>query len=568
MENSTEKILKLFNLHKATIRKLGRDKNMKKSLTFGVMVILLLTSVLMSIKQAKSSEPPATEWSRTYGGPEPDWGYSMVQMNDGGYAIAGMTESFGAGGQDFWLVRTDTAGNLLWNKTYGGIGDDWGYSVVQTTDGGYALAGSTWSFGEGATDCWLVKTDASGDMQWSKTYGGGNKDYGHFVVQTGDGGYAIAGNTGSFGAGAYDFWLVKTDSAGNMQWNETYGGEDYEESFSMIQTDDGGYALVGYTRSFGAGNEDFWLVKTDSAGNMQWNETYGGGNKDYAYSLTQTGDGGYTIAGHTRSFGAGDYDFWLVKTDGSGNMTWSQTYGGIDSDSVHSLIQTSDGGYAITGQTQSLGAGSSDLWLVKTDSAGNMQWNETYGGEDLDSGYSVVQTGDGGYAIAGCTVSYGAGDRDFWLIKLASEEIHLHLTPDTGFSCTTVAGSGFVANSEITISWDDTTIHTVPSPIIADSYGNFTAIISVLTQNDPGPHTVKATDELGNWTSATFTVIDMTGPQGSQGHKGDEGDMGPQGPQGLPGETRELPLIVDAFTIAASIIAICLATVALLKKKS
>jgi predicted secreted protein len=261
----------------------------------------------------------------TYGGTNDDRAYALVQTSDGGYALAGWTNSFGAGSYDFWLVKTDAAGTMQWNTTYGGTASDRAYALVQTTDGGYALAGNTQSFGAGWSDFWLVKTDASGNMMWNQTYGGTDWDYAYALVQTTDGGYALAGYTDSFGAGGSNFWLVKTDTNGNMQWNMTYGGTNDDRVYALVQTSDGGYALAGWTNSFGAGGSNFWLVKTDTNGNMQWNQTYGGTNNDQAYALVQTTDGGYALAGYTYSFGAGSYDFWLVETDASGNV------GGVES---------------------------------------------------------------------------------------------------------------------------------------------------------------------------------------------------------------------------------------------
>jgi predicted secreted protein len=262
-------------------------------------------------------------WNKTYGGINLDWMYSMVQTSDEGYALTGRTESFGTGGTDFWLVKTDASGNMMWNQTYGGTGYDGAWALVQTREGGYALVGSTTSFGTGDLDFWLVKTNSAGTMQWNRTYGGTDFDYASALVQTSDEGYALAGRTESFGAGNSDFWLVKTDAAGNAQWNRTYGGTDTDEAYALVQTGDGGYALAGYTWSFGAGSNDFWLVKTNSAGTMQWNRTYGGTSRDEAYALVQTGDGGYALAGYTESFGTGDdLDFWLVKTDVESGLAW------------------------------------------------------------------------------------------------------------------------------------------------------------------------------------------------------------------------------------------------------
>ena len=352
-------------------------------------------------------------WNKTYQGG--NVALSVVQASDEGYALSGYSVSFGVGAS-FYLVKTDSAGNALWNRAYGGTGTDIAYSVVQASDGGYALAGETDSSGAGGIDFWLVKTDSAGNQQWNKTYGGTGSDYAYSMVQASDGGYVLAGQTNSFGAGGYDVYLVKTDASGNMQWNKTYGGEKWDSSSSVVQTGDGGYALAGYTHSYGV-SSDFWLVKTDSAGDVLWSKTYGGGGGDSANSLVQTADGGYALAGETASFGAGINDFWLVKTDSAGNQQWNKTYGGTGFDLASSLVQTLDGGYSLAGQTYSYGAGNVDFWLVKTDSAGSQQWTKTYGGTGVDIAYSVVQASDGGYSLAGETDSSGAGGIDFWLVK-------------------------------------------------------------------------------------------------------------------------------------------------------
>jgi hypothetical protein len=326
----------------------------------------------------------------------------LVATSDGGYALAGGS----------LFVKTDALGNMEWDQICGGSAQ----SLVATSDGGYAIAGDTSASGAGSTDFWLMKADAVGNTQWSKTYGGAFIDEASSLVATSDGGYAIAGDTWSFGAGEDDFWLVKTDALGNMQWNRTYGGSSGDHAYSVVAAPDGGYALTGYTSSFGAGWNAFWLVKTDALGNMQWNRTYGGIIRDEALSLVATSDGGYAMAGYTiRS--AGTY-FWLVKTDALGNIQWNQTYGGTGSNTARSLVATSDGGYAIAGAAGVSGfGGGGDFWLVKTDALGNIQWNQTYGGTSSDWAYSLVATSDGGYAIAGWTASFGAGGRDFWLVK-------------------------------------------------------------------------------------------------------------------------------------------------------
>ncbi len=235
---------------------------MKKTF-LGVMVILLLTSTLIlafNTKQAKSPEPPATEWSRTYGGTSDDFARDLVQTVDGGYAIGGETNSFGNGSWDFWLVKTDANGNMEWNKTYGDDDNDIAKSVVLTSDGGYAITGRTNSFGAGGYDFWLVKTNSTGHEQWNKTYGGPNLDYADSVLQTVNRGYTIAGHTKSFGVGGEDIWLVKTDATGNMMWNKTYGGPNDDSADSLVQNYHGMYAMAGLTHS-DVGDRDFLVIK-------------------------------------------------------------------------------------------------------------------------------------------------------------------------------------------------------------------------------------------------------------------------------------------------------------------
>jgi len=262
---------------------------------------------------------PSSHFCKAIGGPESEEGHSLIQTSDGGYAIAGYTKSFGAGYRDVYVVKLDAKGNLQWTKTIGGPGTEEGRSLIQTSDGGYAIAGYTESFGAGDEDVYVVKLDANGNLQWTKTIGGPEPEEGSSLIQTSDGGYAIAGFTISFCAGGNDVYVVKLDAHGNLQWTKTIGGSAVEGSSSLIQTSDGGYAIAGLTNSFGAGDYDVYVVKLDAKGNLQWTKTIGGPGGDWGHSLIQTSDGGYVIAGSTSSFGAGGADVYVIKLDKNGD---------------------------------------------------------------------------------------------------------------------------------------------------------------------------------------------------------------------------------------------------------
>jgi hypothetical protein len=399
-------------------------KTLLKPLSLALFVAAMLLTQSAHIQTSPSSDAipttsPSPHFCKAIGGEKDDWSYCLIQTSDGGYAIAGVTQSFGAGGLDAYVVKLDANGNLQWTKTIGRPESEGGNSLIQTSDGGYAIAGATNSFGAGYTDVYVVKLDANGNLQWTKTIGGKKEDVGFSLIQTSDGGYAIAGATTSFGAGYADVYVIKLDANGNLQWAKTIGGPGDETGNSLIQTSDGGYAIAGFTSSFGAGGLDAYVVKLDANGNLQWTKTIGGKKEDLGLSLIQTSDGGYAIAGATYSFGAGEADVYVVKLDANGNLLWTKTIGGPESDGGFSLIQTSDGGYAIAGATNPFGAEYTDIYVVKLDANGKPQWTKTIGAknENLIKS-SIIQTPDGSYVIAGTTRSFGAGGADVYVVKL------------------------------------------------------------------------------------------------------------------------------------------------------
>ena len=384
------------------------------------LLIMVLGVGLLTIEIGLADGPPV-QWQKTFGGNYSEWGHSVQQTSDGGFIIAGETNSFGKG-RDVYLIKTDSTGNMQWQKNLGGDSVDWGYSVQQTSDGGYIIVGGTYSFGAGENDVYLIKTDSEGNLQWQKAFGGSHFDYGESVKQTKDGGFIIAGSTASFGEGSYDVYLIKTDSAGNLQWQKTFGGIWYDWGYSVQQTRGGGFIIAGTTASFGGGSYDVYLVKTNPAGDMRWQKTFGGSNLDEARSVQQA-KGGFIIAGFTKSFGEGSWDAYLIKTNPAGNMRWQKTFGGVGEDYGCSVKRTTDGGFVITGLTTSFGEVNGDVYLVKTDSAGNLRWQKTFGGSNEDYGNSVQQTRDGGFIIAGSTRSFGEGRLDVYLIKVGGVRV-------------------------------------------------------------------------------------------------------------------------------------------------
>jgi hypothetical protein len=312
------------------------------------------------------------------------------------------------------------APDTLWTKTFGrGNSPDVGNSVQQTSDGGYIVAGSTRLSGGIDEDVYLIKADSSGDTLWTRTFGGIDWDIGNSVQQTSDGGYIIAGWSGNplFDHGVY---LIKTDSSGDTLWTKTFGGYNQSEGNSVQQTSDGGYIVTGFL--FSTSGQNVYLIKTDSSGDTLWTKTYGGIYEDGGNSVQQTSDGGYIVAGFTRSFGTSGQNVYLIKTNSLGDTLWTKIYGGSDCwDRGNSVQQTSDGGYIVAGSKSPLYSDNSDVYLLKTDSLANTIWTKTFGGIRYYMRYSIQQTSGGGYIVAGSKTSLGAGDSDVWLIKLAPE---------------------------------------------------------------------------------------------------------------------------------------------------
>lgn len=366
----------------------------------------------LDISVLPPSQPHDPLWYETYGGSQDERGASVIEVSTGGYAIVGCTKSYSVGLYDFYLVRTNVSGNLLWDKSYGGTLNDAAVEFIECSTGGFAIVGWTESFGAGGRDIWLVRTDASGNHLWNKTFGGGSWERGDGIVECSGGGFALIGTTESYGAGDKDLWLIRTDASGNHQWNKTLGGTAADRGWGLVEFSGGGFIITGETASSGAGGADLWLICTDASGNHQWNVTYGGGLLDRGYEVVEVSSGGFAIAAETYSFSAGNADAWLLRTDSSGNHLWNRTWGGVWHDWIYDVVEVSDGSFAASGvAATSVSASSYDVFMVRVDSTGTELWSRTYGGGDFDEGKHMIEVSAGGYLIAAETMSYGGADQ-------------------------------------------------------------------------------------------------------------------------------------------------------------
>lgn len=428
------------------------------------------------------AQVPNIEWQRCLGGSGIDVGWSIQPTTDGGSIVVGATESNdgdvsnwyegydedGNRTDDYWVIKLNSSGSIEWEKTYGGSNNDAAHFAQQTIDGGYVVVGSSWSndgdvgghYGTtSSSDIWVLKLDNLGNLQWENNYGGNLTEWGYSIQQTVEGGYIIAGYTGSnsgdvtgnHGTGTGDFWVFKTDASGNLEWQKCLGGSDYERAFSIKQTTDGGYVVTGQGFSWDGqlegclGGWSYWIVKLDVSGEIEWKNCYGGSASDNAYKILQTSDGGYIVAGNTESNDMdvsgnhGISDYWILKLDNTGNIEWSKCYGGSDQDGggvimTIDIAEIDSGGYFMACYTYSSDGditeetiGNSDIWALKIDDSGNIEWQRLIGGTAPDRAVSVSVASDGGYMIAGFTYSNDVdvsgyhGNGDYWIVKLDSD---------------------------------------------------------------------------------------------------------------------------------------------------
>jgi len=355
------------------------------------------------------------QWNHTYGGILSDgWSHGQ-QTSDGGYVLAGYTYSYSKGKEDIWLLKTDEQGQEIWNTSFGGVSHDEALSVIETADLGYLIVGKTYSQNTQSTDAWIIKTDSKGTMIWNITYGGSDIDIGRYVQEIDNGDFIVSGITKTFDkTGCF---LLRISNSGTILWNQTYM-ENFPYSlmnvFHIKQTNDQGFLLAGQIHI--QQGIDGFLLKTNETGEIIWFHTYGGSHTDFFKSFHIAKDE-IILIGTTNSFDSKYFDVWLVKTDLNGSELWNVTFGGALNDEGFSLDTCEDNGYILTGYTYSKGNGYSDIWVIKTNHEGIYEWDEVYGSSSRDSGNFIMESDNRDIIVI------GTYDGDGWMININQERI-------------------------------------------------------------------------------------------------------------------------------------------------
>lgn len=382
-----------------------------------LVVPLLAAALLGAVVSAPGRAAPTFE--TRVGGEGTDRGVGIRLLADGGYAAVGLTDGSGEGGEDVYLARLDESGRVRWTRTYGGPGADNGWVVHEAPDG-FVLAGFTDSFGAGGFDFYLLKTDAEGNAEWSRTFGGPADDRCWALAARPDGGFLLAGETKSFGNGEEDWYVVAVDDEGREAWSRTYGGERGDRCFSVAATGDGGFVLAGQTYSWGEGERDAYVARIDAEGKEEWSRIFGGAERDLAHHVIRTSDGAFVLTGYTRTFGESPEDPYLIKLDPDGNKIWTRVHSLPGGNRTLSGAETADGGLVFGGFTQDPSTGRSSALVLRTDRDGVLLWwrdvRPVHQGQTI--GYAVAATADGGCVFAGHTPGEAPGELDLLVAKV------------------------------------------------------------------------------------------------------------------------------------------------------
>ncbi len=461
--------------------------------------MLLLISSTIAALCALAQAPPSIDWQKALGGSLRDKAYAAHPTMDGGFVVVGQTQSDDGdvsgnhGGLDGWLIKLGPTGTIQWQRALGGSADDWLACTQQVADGGYIMAGAAesnngnFSGNHGGKDFWVVKLNGEGVLIWQVCLGGDHWDEAASIQQTLDGGYIVAGRTASDNDqvtgfhGGMDVWVVKLDASGVLQWQKAYGGSLADEANSIRQLSDGGYIVSGFTYSNDGdvtdnhGSYDYWILKLDATGTLEWQKTFGGSESDEGEQILPTVDGGFVVTGNTSS-GDGDVseapgngDMWVLKLDNAGELLWERAFGGTDNDYGRSIVITDDGHYVMAGYSGSADGdvpgnqGDFDYWVIDMDESGTPGWSLSLGGGDEDELRWMEATSDGGYIVSGATLSTSGdvtdnhGDYDVWLVKLnffvdgiAADQLPaFSVSPNPAFSLVRITAERFIDNGEL-----------------------------------------------------------------------------------------------------------------------
>ena len=402
------------------------------------------TSLIFLVCSFTFAQAPDTMWTNTFGGLNDETPACIQITNDNGFIILGTTQSFGAGQQDIYLIKTDSIGNEEWSKTYGGSSWDEGSDILTADDGGYLMMGNTWSFTPGGI--WLLRLNSIGDTLWTKHFGDMNWDSGLYMIKTSDGGYAIIGGNYYSGFGLIDLWIIKIDSSGNKLWEKLYGGVSYDFGASIIQTPDDGYLVLGSSQISDTSDPEVWLIRTNSNGDSLWTKKFGIGIGE---SIVETSDGNYLITTSHPMF----INSKILNIDPDGNLLWSKSF---DTSLEHgnSVVRCPDDGFIIAGYTSMIIYGQADVVITKINADGDTLWVKMLGGSDQEMGRSICKTVNSEYIILGSTNAQGAGGTDLWLILLEKESpssVENYLVSPNSFSLTQNYPNPF--NPSTKISW-------------------------------------------------------------------------------------------------------------------
>lgn len=362
-----------------------------------------------------------TSYQKNFGGKEYDMGKDLIETPDGGIIVVGSTRSYSKGEEDIWIIRIDRFGHLEWRRNYGGSAKDEGFKVIAADDGGYIILGSTYSFGAGNGDAWLLKINEKGRKIWDRIIGAEGLDIALDIAKGIDKDYILAGFTESSGEGEADLWMVKTNERGEVIWQQTFGGEQWDGATSVVANADSSYTFSGYHQSFSLGGvTDGMTICMDANGEELWKRNHGGDKSEIITNMIQSKDGGYLCVGSSDTHSQGEQDVWVFKINEEGKEIWQKMIGGKVRDIGKKAILLANGDYIIAGETASYGKGDKDAWLLKMSSSGKLLWRKEFGDAQAQVANGVIATSDGGLAFAGYTTSK-EGNTDVWVVKMDKE---------------------------------------------------------------------------------------------------------------------------------------------------